>query len=443
MLEFGRGCVRHCTGVSRRRFVTVGGLGVMGLTLADALRAEAAPRPGGTAGLSARKTACIFVWLDGGPSQFETFDPKPDAPVEIRGPYGAIETNVSGIRISELLPTLARQMDRFTIVRTLTHSLDRHAPNHVMTGAPNGSTSFGAVATAFDERTGSLPPYVRLGSAIRGVGGGTLGPAFEPVQVEDPGAGKVVLPDYDLPPAIDAPRFARRRNLLAGVDAFRRAADADPGLRNKDAYYQQAMGLLTSTEVRDAFDLSREPAALRSRYGANKFGQSCILARRLIESGSRFVEIKWFGDVDSSAYDSWDVHGADLPGLSRLEHQLCPRLDMAFAGLLQDLHDRGLLETTLVVALGEFGRTPKINALGGRDHWPPAQSVFIAGAGVPAGTVIGATDADGGYPAARPVPLNDFIVTFYRLLGLNANLDDRLRPFVPAGNVVEELLPAG
>lgn len=438
MLEVGQGRIRTCEGVSRRRLLTVGGLGIMGLTLADALRAEAAAAPQEG---ERRQTACIFVWLDGGPSQFETFDPKPEAPVEMRGPYGAIETNVKGIRISELLPALAGQMDKFSVIRTFTHGLDRHSPIHVMTGTPANPAAFGAVVTALGTHRGHFPPYVRLGSAIRGVGAGSLGAAYEPVQVEDPNAGKVVIPDYEFPRAVDRGRFDRRRTLLEHVEGFRQEADADLSLRGKDAAYQKAMGLLTSTGVRDAFDLSRESPELRSRYGANKFGQSCLLARRLIAAGTRFVEIKWFGDVDSSAYDSWDVHGADLPGLSRLEHQLCPRLDMAFAALLQDLHGRGMLESTLVVALGEFGRTPKINPLGGRDHWPAAQSVFIAGGGVPGGTIVGSTDAEGAYPASRPVPLNDFIVSFFRILGFNSNVDDRLRPFLPPGNVVDEIVP--
>lgn len=438
MLELGRDYLRTCTGISRRRLLTVGGLGTLGISLADAFAASAA-RAGTVA---PEQRSCIFVWLDGGPSQFETFDPKPEAPVEVRGPYGAIETNVSGIRISELLPTLARQMDKFTILRTFTHGLDRHSPIHVMTGSATNPTAFGAVVTAFGQHRSNLPPYVRLGSTIKGVGGGALGAGYDPVTVEDPNAGKVVIPDFQLPTAVTEGRFARRRSLLEQVDHFRRGVDADPSLHTKDASYQKAMGLLTSTEVRTAFDLSKEPDPLRLRYGANKFGQSCLLARRLVEAGSRFVEIKWFGDVDSSAYDSWDVHGADLPGLSRLEHQLCPRLDLAFSALLQDLHDRGLLESTLVVALGEFGRTPRINALGGRDHWPATQSVFLAGAGIPPGTVIGSTDADGAYPASRPVPLPDFFFTFFRLLGLNANVDDRLRPFVPQGNLVDEICPS-
>ncbi len=438
MLEIGRSSIRTCQGVSRRRLLTVGGLGILGFTLADALRHEAAASPA----RNSRPPSCIFVWLDGGPSQYETFDPKPEAAVDVRGPYGAIETNVSGIRFSELVPTLARQADKFTVIRTLTHGLDRHSPIHVMTGSVTQPTAFGAVVTAMGTRQGTFPPYVRLGSNISGVGGGALGPAYDPVQVADPNAGKVVIPDYERPAMVPEQRFGRRRTLLDQVDHFRRAADAEPVMRSKDAAYQKAMGLLTSSEVRDAFDLSKESPELRMRYGANKFGQSCLLARRLVEAGSRFVEIKWFGDVDSSAYDSWDVHGADLPGLSRLEHQLCPRFDLAFAALMRDMHDRGLLENTLVVALGEFGRTPKINAMGGRDHWPPTQSIFVAGAGVPGGTVVGNTDADGAYPSSRPVPLNDFILTFFRILGFNPNLDDRLRPFIPSGSLVDEIVSA-
>jgi hypothetical protein len=437
MLQVGRDTIRTCAGVSRRRLLTVGGLGVMGLTLADALRAEAA------AGAGSRPPSCIFVWLDGGPSQYETFDPKPEAPAEIRGPYGAIETNVKGIRISELLPNLARQMDKYAIIRTFTHGLDRHSPLHVMSGTPNQPTAFGAVVTALGKHQGNMPPYVRLGSEIKGVGGGLLGAAYDPVQVQDPGSGKVAIPDYDPPKWVDGTRLERRRSLLERVERFRSETDQSASVQSKDAAYQKAMALLTSSQVRDAFDLSGESPTLRARYGANKFGQSCLLARRLVEAGSRFVEIKWFGDVDSSAYDSWDTHGADLPGLSRLEHQLCPRLDMAFATLMQDMADRGLLENTLVVALGEFGRTPRMNVMGGRDHWPPAQSVFIAGAGVPAGTVIGSTDAEGAYPASRPVPLNDFIVTFFRILGFNSNVDDRLRPFLPSGNLVDEIVSTG
>jgi hypothetical protein len=438
MIEIGDRCVRNCEGISRRRLLTVGGVGTLGLALDDTLRARAASA--GVVSTDTREKSCIFIWLDGGPSQFETFDPKPDQPSDIRGPYGAIETNVKGIRISELLPHLAQQMDKYAVIRSFTHSFDLHSPKHVMTGSPNGNTSFGAVVSYMKGYKTTVPPFIRLGSQIAGVGGGRLGSVYDPVEVPDPGASKVVLPDFDLPSNVAAPRFDRRRRLLDAVDDWRKGVDADKLVADKDGSYQRALSILTSAEVRRAFDLKDEKDALREAYGANKYGQSCPMARRLVEAGTRYVEIKWFGDVDSSAYDSWDTHGADLPGLTRLETQLCPRFDYAMSALVNDLHERGLLDTTLVVAVGEFGRTPKINRLGGRDHWPACQSVFIAGCGIQGGTILGESDRQGAYPASRPVSLAEFVATLYRKLDLNANLDDRLRPFVGQGQPVAELL---
>jgi hypothetical protein len=439
MLELGRGRIRLCEGISRRSLLTAGTLGWLGLSLPEALAARsAAASPAG----APSDIGCIFIFLNGGPSQFETFDPKPDQPAEIRGPYGAIETNVSGIRISELLPNLSQQMDRFCVLRGHTHGFDIHAARHTLTGNPKGGTSYGAVVSYARGFKTSVPPYFRLGNDMAGVSGGTLGPAFDAVKVPDPSSGKVVMPDYDLPASVTAGRFDRRRAFLERIDAWRRAVDSDRTLANRDTSYQRALGILTSSEVRRAFDLGAERVSLRDAYGANKFGQSCLLARRLVEAGARFVEVKWFGDFspESTAYDAWDVHGAELPGLSRMETQLCPRFDHAMSALLADLDTRGLLDTTLVVALGEFGRTPRINRWGGRDHWPACQSVFLAGAGVPGGTIIGESDRQGAYPASRPVSLPDFVATLYRLLGLNANLDDRLRPFAGPGEPVPELI---
>jgi uncharacterized protein (DUF1501 family) len=241
---------------------------------------------------------------------------------------------------------------------------------------------------------------------------------------------------------VSAGRFDRRRALLSRVEEWRRAVDEGRLYADRDSSYQRALDILTSSEVRKAFDLSEEKPALRDAYGANKFGQSCLLGRRLVEAGARFVEIRWFGDhsPESSAFDAWDIHGAELPGLSRMESQLCPRFDHGMSTLLTDLDSRGLLESTLVVALGEFGRTPKINQYGGRDHWPACQSVFLAGAGVPGGSIIGESDPQGAYPVNRPVTLPDLVTTLYRLLGLNPNLDDRLRPFAGNGNPVPELV---
>jgi hypothetical protein len=440
MFELGHGRIRSCQGISRRSLLTVGTLGWLGLSLPEALAATApAPAPKTEGG---EDRNCIFIFLNGGPSQYETFDPKPDQPAEIRGPYGAIETNVSGIRISELLPNLSRQMDKYCVLRGHTHSFDIHSAKHALTGNPNGGTAYGAVVSYLRGFKTSVPPYFRLGNDMAGVSGGVLGPAFDPVKVPDPTSGKVVLPDFDLPAAVSAHRFGRRRTLLDLVDGWRRDVDADRVVADRDGSYQRALGILTSAEVSRAFSLDEEKPSLRDAYGANKFGQSCLLARRLVEAGARFVEIKWFGDfaAESSAYDAWDVHGAELPGLSRMETQLCPRFDHGMAALLADMHDRGLLENTLVVALGEFGRTAKINKWGGRDHWPPCQSVLLAGAGVPGGTIIGESDLQGAYPASRPVSLPDFIATLYRLLGLNANLDDRLRPFAGAGEPMPELV---
>ncbi len=440
MLELGGGRIRTCEGISRRSLLTVGSVGWLGLALSDLLAARGA-------GASPKETTpgdrnCIFLYLNGGPSQYETFDPKPDQPAEIRGPYGAIETNVSGIRISELLPNLSRQMDRFCIVRGHTHSFDIHAARHTLTGTPAGGTSYGAVVSYIRGFKTSVPPYFRVGNDMQGVSGGRLGPAYDPVHVPDPTAGKVVLPDFDLPASVSTDRFGRRRSFLERMDAWRREVDGDRRLADRDSSYRRALGILTSTEVRRAFELGQEKPELRDAYGANKFGQSCLLARRLVEAGARFVEVKWFGDFapESTAYDAWDVHGAELPGLSRMETQLCPRFDYAVSALLSDLHQRGLLESTLVIALGEFGRTPKINRWGGRDHWPACQSVLMAGAGVPAGTVVGESDQQGAYPASRPVSLPDLVATLYRILGLNATLDDQLRPFVGSGEPVPELV---
>ncbi len=441
MLELGEGRVRTCEGVSRRRMLTLGGVGTLGLTLADAFApaAQASPKP---APGNRADRSCIFIFLNGGPSQYETFDPKPEQPAEIRGPYGAIETSVSGIRISELLPNLSQEMHRFTVIRTLTHSFDIHSARHVMTGSTTGDTTFGAVFTYLQARDAEMVPFFRLGKQILGIGGGRLGAGFDPVHIPDPSAPRVVLPDFDPPAALGEHRFARRLKLAEEFDHWRRGLEADPIIATRDAAYRRAITALTSAEVRRALDLGKEPARLRDAYGANKFGQSCLLARRLIEAGSRFVEIKWFGDYsdDSSAFDAWDIHGAELPGLSRMETQLCPRFDHGMATLLRDLDDRGLLEQTLVVAVGEFGRTPKMNQWGGRDHWPPCQSVLLAGAGVPRGTIIGDSDAQGAYPASRPVSLPDFVTTLYRILGVNANDDPRARPFVGSGEPLPEVL---
>jgi uncharacterized protein (DUF1501 family) len=237
---------------------------------------------------------------------------------------------------------------------------------------------------------------------------------------------------------IDPDRLDERQTLLRRIDESRRLVDGSQAVGAQDAAYRRALGILTSTRVRDAFDLSREPQLRRDRFGANSFGQSCLLARRLIEAGTRFVQVNWYNREDGFAV-GWDVHGDDLAGLVRMEQQLCPRFDQGLSALLADLEERGLLDSTLVCALGEFGRTPHLSKLGGRDHWPYCFSALLAGGGVPGGAVIGASDTRGAFPADRPVSPADFAATLYRILGVDATADDRLRPAVFEGQAIEEL----
>src|SRR5262249_47686102 len=265
-----------------------------------------------------------------------------------------------------------------------------------------------------------MPPFVHVGPAGYLPGGGTLGTTFNPMLVADPSGRQVQLPDFALTAGVHPERFQDRLALLQSVDAARRAADANPTVQEMDGNYRRAVDLLTSDRVRAAFDLAQEREGLRTRYGGNVFGQSCLLARRLVEAGTRFVQVNWYGEP---AWHGWDVHGADLPGLQRMESPLCPRLDQGLSALLVDLHQRGLLSSTLVVVRGEFARTPRTNAYGGRDHWPQCGSALLAGCGVPGGAVIGASDTHGAYPATRPVHIPELAATVYRLMGINTNTD--------------------
>jgi hypothetical protein len=413
----------------------VGGLGLLGLSLGDLLRqrqasATASPRGGGSSDVS-----CIFLWLDGGPSHFETFDPKPNTPEEIRGPYGTIKTSVPTIHICELLPRLAGLMDRCALIRSMSHNTDSHSPVPMMTAFNDSTTAHGAVVTRMLGHRGDMPPYVHLGSRLN-VGGGVLGPTCNPIVVPDPSGKQVSLPNLSLSADISADRLQQRRQLLQAFDRLRAKTQSDETLGRMDAFYQRAIDMLTSPRVRQAFDLSREKESLRDRYGAGFFGQSCLLARRLVEAGTRFVQVKWY---DGPAFDAWDVHGADLAGMARMEQQLCPRLDQGLSALLEDLSQRGLLRSTLVVVAGEFGRTPRINKYGARDHWPRCFSVLLAGGGVPGGIVYGASDREGAYPASNPVSPPELAATLYKLLGINVNLDPRIRPFIKNALPISDL----
>jgi hypothetical protein len=434
MLGIGTATTRNCQGLSRREVLQVAGLGVAGITLADWFRSqEAQATPGSQR--DSRDISCIFLWLDGGPSHLETFDPKPDAPDNIRGPYGAVSTSVPGLHISELLPMVARHMDKCAIIRSMSHTTDAHAPVPMLTGFNGETTSHGAVVTKIKGFAGSMPPYVHIGSRL-GIGGGSLGAPYFPLEIADPSGSRLQLPQFSLAADVRADRFEQRRELLTAVDRVRGQLQNNPAIERMDQSYRRAIDILTSTRVREAFDLSREREATRDRYGNNFFGSACLMARRLVQAGTRFVQVKWY---DGPAWDAWDVHGADLGGMERMEQHLCPRLDQSVTALIEDLHQRGMLRTTLIVAGGEFGRTPRINRYGARDHFPYCFSYFLAGGGIPGGAVIGGSDRTGSRPTHRPVSPPEFAATLYRLLGIDTT-EARMRPFVRDALPVAELL---
>lgn len=432
MLRIGQTLSNNCQGLTRRELLQVGGLGVLGLTLADFLRSDARPSPG--PGRRSERS-CIFIFLEGGPSQLETFDPKPMAPADVRGPYGPIATSVSGVQICELLPMMAQRMHHCALIRSLTGFDGSHNAHMALTGFARGTTTHGAVITRLRGATGVMPPYVHIGGrlfASPDVGGGVFGAACEPVKIANPLASQG-LPEFQLAADVPATRFQHRRALLASLDRLRARASA--AAEKMDAFHQRAADILTSTRVRDAFDLSKEREQVRSRYGVNMFGQSLLMARRLVEAGTRFVQVKWY-DWDGA----WDIHGFNSTGVERMEEELCPRFDQSMTALLDDLHDRGLLSSTLVVAMGEMGRTPKLNHWGGRDHWGASLFALLAGSGVPGGAVVGSTDATAGHPATSPVYAPELAATIYRLMGINTNLDPRIRPFIGSAAPVAALV---
>jgi uncharacterized protein (DUF1501 family) len=432
MLNVGRVLSRNCQGVSRREILQVGGVGLLGLSLAGTLRAEE------SRGKRRGEVSCIFIFLEGGPSHLEMFDPKPNAPADVRGPFGSIPTKVAGARVGELLPMMAERLDRCAVIRSLTGFTTGHTSRPAVTGLPESRTTIGAVVARLKGEIGDMPAYIHLGGKLfnsPGVGGGVLGPAYEPVMVPDPTGTRVPLPQFALTADVSADRFQQRNDLLGAIDQMRARANASPAVERLDSFHQRAVGMLTSARVREAFDLAREKEPMRARYGANFFGQSLLMARRLVEAGTRFVQVKWY-DWDGA----WDIHGFNSTGMERMEEELCPRFDQGMSALLDDLADRGLLDTTLVVAVGEMGRSPKVNKWGGRDHWGNCLFALLAGAGIPAGTVVGTSDATGAYPAVDPVLPGELAATVYRRLGIDTNTDPRIRPFIGTAAPVPALV---
>ena len=412
---------KRCDGVSRRDIIRVGGLSALGLGLGDYFRLRRA----GAAGASrvGKAKSCILVWLDGGPSHLETFDPKPDAPKEVRGPLETIATNVEGIRVSECLEQTAGVMDKLAIIRSMTSPLGEHnfGTHYLMTGyKPTPALEYptvGATLAHVREPSGVLPPHVAVPDFTGKVSSnGFLPSATRPFAV----GGKPERPDFkvrdlDFYRGLDLTRLDRRRKIVNAFDEFSRANDAS-ALSNSDPDLEQAYNLIASPSAKGAFKLSDEPESVRNRYGrtgGNSIGQSCLLARRLVERGVPFVTVNSEG---------WDTHQNIMQLKQRYptdRNAHLPSLDRALSALVQDLSDRGMLDETLVVVMGEFGRTPKINSVGGRDHWPNVFSVALAGGGVAGGQVIGSSDSLGELPDDNPITPSDLAATIYSLLGID------------------------
>jgi hypothetical protein len=412
----------NCAGMPRRDFlqVGVGGLGLAGLLRARALGATGAARGGTRPG---SKVNCIMIWLDGGPSHYETFDPKPDAPAEIRGSLGTIPTAVTGLRFSEAVPRLARAADKFTVIRSICHRDPNHGGgNHyMMTGAKTpvpvacGASvtfhpSFGSVVSHHRGLRDGLPAYVSLPRVSRSGGPNFLGGKHAPFVIGgNPQDKAFQVRDVVLPAGISEGRASSRRELRASLDRMRRHHDKlaeDPAV-TFDQYYEQGVDLVLSPRAQAAFDLSREDAAVRDAYGRNDFGQRLLLARRLVEVGVSWLTV-YFG--------GWDHH---TKLFDAYKGEQVGKMDQGVAALIGDLNARGLLDDTLVLLLGEFGRTPKVNKDAGRDHWPHAMSVLMAGAGIPRGQVVGATDAKGYHAADNIYRPEDFAASVYTKMGID------------------------
>jgi len=458
-----QGCAdfRRSLRLSRRDALCAGGLTGLGLTLPSLfrLRDAAAAETGGSFGRAKR---VIMFYLHGGHPQQETFDPKPTGPVAVRGEFGAIPTSLPGVQFSEMLPRSSTIAHKLAIVRSMSHDTashvtaslpantgHRHPPNVPKRDFPpsaNDFPPFGAVLDAHRPSSGTLPTWVRIGPLMRRSNGtvlhgqlpGFLGRKHESFVVDQDLRSKdvqveAVRPNDDLTKL----RLNGRHDLLKEIDLQRRMIDQSPEARDLDDFYQRAFSLLSSTETRKAFDLASEPTVARDSYGRSAFGQRCVLARRLAESGVPMVNVSYCHTPSGS----WDTHSSNF---KKMKNSLGPDLDLALSALVNDLDERGMLDDTLVVVNAEFGRTPKINSRAGRDHWPWVYSLAFAGAGIQPGTIHGASVASAAYPTENPHSPQDVAATIYHLLGIDSEtmIYDKLeRPHrLIAGKPIEAIL---
>jgi len=446
----------HLKRIDRRSMLRAGMLGAAGLALPELLRWEALADEGGHR--TKRASSVIILWMRGGPSQHETWDPKPDAPSEIRGPFGAIPTRVPGLRISGLLPRSASIMNKWSIIRSLHHEDAGHsgADQICFTGYPAGPSvdvnvapSCGSITSKqLQDRNPRLPAYVMIPRTVPGTEAAYLGPAYRPFETQaDPAQdGPFVVPNLQAPTGLSVERLSGRRQLLGELDGLRRTVDQSGAMEAMDEYQQKAWEIVTGPEARRAFDLDAEPMKIRERYGFHPefkaptsdrcgcpaWSQRILLARRLVEAGVRLVtvDLRW-----------WDTH---VEGIESMRDGFATRWDQAYTALLEDLEQRGLLDSTMVLAWGEFGRTPQLNARNGRDHWPGVFSAAIAGGGIQGGRAVGASDAKGAYPMENAKAPQDVLATIYHHLGVDIHAEypdhsGRPHPVLPFGRRIEEL----
>ncbi|MEO6740696.1 MAG: DUF1501 domain-containing protein [Chthoniobacteraceae bacterium] len=466
---------RRCRGpISRRSFLEAGALSLLGLGMSDVLRAETIAK---VAGRKVREKSVIFIWLPGGMSHLESYDMKPDAPSEYRGTLSPIKTNVPGMEVCELFPRHAKIADKFNIIRSVCHEFADHGGGHKrfltgrMPASPVGFVNDAPAVTSIISKKLTradqpMPATVlgtdasRTGIDVFSFGAAYMGPSTTPFVVAgDPSAPDFKIQNIGLTPDMQT-RLDDRVHLLGGMDRLRRDADSSGLMGAMDEFSQRAFHMLTSPKVQAAFDLSREPESVRERYGRSAYGQRGLMARRLVEAGSRFVSMVWenpfpSGKIPQNCSYNWDSHAVNCHMFDDCRWRM-PVYDQALSALIEDIHERGLDKDVMVIATGEFGRTPKVStSVGtqtkvtqpGRDHWPNAMSMLVTGGGMRTGQIIGATNARGEHPVERQLSPNDLWATVYRHLGIDyddsfPDLQGRPMPILPFGSPIEEISPA-
>jgi hypothetical protein len=429
----------HFRRTSRREFVFAGLAGGLGLTLGNLFKLQAEQAAAGVK-LEAKAQSLIHIYLPGGCAHQETWDPKPFAPIEYRGPLGTVDTKIPGVKFSQYMQNTAKIADKITVVRSMTHGEAAHerGTHNMFTGyRPSPALQYPSIGSVVSHELGSrnnLPPYVAIPNINTPYAGtGYLGSAYGAFALgSDPASGSFSVRDLTLPGGVDVKRFEERREMRAVVDAHFSRLEKSDALSGMDSFYERAYAMVSSAEARAAFDIKQEPQKLRDQYGMTDAGQRMLLARRLVGAGVRFVSMN---------YGSWDHHD----NIQRANDSQMPRFDQAFSALIRDLDERGMLDTTLVVVTTEFGRTPKINRTAGRDHWPKVFSIVMAGGGMKRGYIHGASDATGGEPDRDPVTVGDYASTIYNLIGINPEKPlmapgGRPQKIVGEGEVLQSLL---